>query len=205
MGLGMSEALRMIVGLGNPGKDYVGTRHNVGFAVLDGVADRAGVGFKSERQWQGHVTKLPGGVVLLKPMTYMNLSGRAVAAVARFYKIMPAGILVVHDDVALPVGQLRFRQSGGAGGHNGLKSLIADLGTNDFPRLKIGIGDVAGEPLTGHVLGRFGAEEQEEVENTLARAVEAVQLALAEGVGAGANAYNAKQQSKNTDQDEPEI
>ena len=193
----------MVVGLGNPGKEYVGTRHNVGFTVLDDLAGRAGVEFKSERQWKGHVTKLPGGVVLLKPMTYMNLSGRAAAAVARFYKIEPAEILVVHDDVALPVGQLRFRESGGAGGHNGLKSLIADLGTTEFPRLKIGIGDVAGERLTGHVLGCFGEEERDEVENTLARAVEAVQLALAEGVGTGANTYNTKQNSKKTDQDEP--
>jgi PTH1 family peptidyl-tRNA hydrolase len=138
-------------------------------------------------------------------MTYMNLSGRAVVAAAGFYKIVPEEILVVHDDVALPLGQLRFRMAGGAGGHNGLKSLITDLGSQEFPRLKIGIGGVAGDRMTGHVLGRFREEEREEVEKALARALEAVQVALTEGVGTGANTFNQKEKSKTLDEDEQEI
>ena len=195
----------MVVGLGNPGKEYVGTRHNVGFAILDALAEQEGAVFKSERQWKAHVTKLPSGILLVKPVTYMNLSGRAVVAVAGFYKIAAEEILVVHDDVALNLGTLRFRKSGGAGGHNGLKSLIADLGTNDYPRLKVGIGGVAGERLTGHVLGRFSEEEREEMEKALARAGEAVQVAVAEGVDAAANTFNTKENSKKADVDEPEI
>ena len=107
----------MVVGLGNPGKEYVGTRHNVGFEVLERLAAREGAVFKSERKWKAHVARLADGVMLVKPVTYMNLSGWAVAAAAGFYKIVPEEILVVHDDVALPLGQLRFRMTGGAGGH----------------------------------------------------------------------------------------
>lgn len=195
----------MVVGLGNPGREYNGTRHNVGFDVLDRLAEREGVTFKSERQWKAHVAKLPGGVMLVKPVTYMNLSGRAVLAAAGFYKIAAGEILVVHDEAALPLGQLRFRLTGGAGGHNGLKSLILDLGSREFPRLKIGIGGVPGDRMTGHVLGRFREEEHEEVEKALARAVEAVHVALTEGVGTGANTFNQKETLKNTDENEQEI
>ena len=195
----------MVVGLGNPGKEYVGTRHNVGFEVLERLAGREDAVFKSERKWKAHVARLAGGVVLVKPMTYMNLSGRAVVAAAGFYKIVPEEILVVHDDVSLPLGQLRFRMAGGAGGHNGLKSLIMDLGSQEFPRLKIGIGGVAGDRMTGHVLGRFREEEREEVEKALARALEAVHVALTEGLGTGANTFNQKEKSKTLDEDEQEI
>lgn len=188
----------MVVGLGNPGKEYVGTRHNAGFEVLDRLAEGAGLIFKSERKWKAHVATMEGGILLVKPQNYMNLSGRAVVAVAGFYKVPPEAILVVHDDVALPIGQLRFRLSGGAGGHNGIKSLLAELGTNTFPRLKVGVGEATGPDLSGHVLGRFREEEREEVENSLARAVEAVQVALAQGVGTGANSYNFKVKPRET-------
>lgn len=195
----------MIVGLGNPGKEYAGTRHNVGFEVLDRLAERDGASFRSERKWKAHVAKLSGGALLVKPMTFMNLSGRAVAGAAGFFKIGAGEILVVHDDAALPLGQLRFRMTGGAGGHNGIKSLIMDLGTPEFPRLKIGIGGVPGEKMTGHVLGRFRAEEREEAEKALARAVEAVQVALTEGVSTGANTFNQKEKPKKADENGQEI
>ncbi|NIP96276.1 MAG: aminoacyl-tRNA hydrolase, partial [Akkermansiaceae bacterium] len=160
---------RLVVGLGNPGKEYAGTRHNVGFEVLDRLAVSDGLEFKRERKWHCELTRTKAGIFLLKPLTYMNLSGRAVAAAAHFYKIAPTGILVVFDDVALPLGQVRFRLSGGDGGHNGIRSLISELGTREFPRLKIGIGGVPGKKMVGHVLGRFRTEERETAENALAR------------------------------------
>ena len=188
----MSDVPRLVVGLGNPGKDYAGTRHNVGFEVLGGLAAAAGLPFQREKKWQAEVCRTAEGLLLLKPQTYMNLSGRAVAAAARFYKIPAEKILVVYDDVALPLGQQRFRMTGGSGGHNGIQSLITELGSRDFPRLKIGIGGVPGSRLTGHVLGRFREEEREVAEKALASAVDAVQVALSEGVSKAANRYNVR-------------
>jgi len=181
-----------VVGLGNPGKDYAGTRHNVGFEVLGRLAAAAGLSFQREKKWQAEACRTPEGLLLLKPQTYMNLSGRAVAAAARFYKIPAEKVLVVYDDVALPLGQQRFRMTGGSGGHNGIQSLIIELGSRDFPRLKIGIGGVPGSRLTGHVLGRFREEEREVAEKALASAVDAVQVALSEGVSKAANRYNVR-------------
>ena len=188
----MSDVPRLVVGLGNPGKDYAGTRHNVGFEVLGGLAAAAGLVFQREKKWQAEVCRTAEGLLLLKPQTYMNLSGRAVAAAARFYKIPAEKVLVVYDDVALPLGQQRFRMTGGSGGHNGIQSLIIELGSRDFPRLKIGIGGVPGSRLTGHVLGRFREEEREVAEKALASAVDAVQVALSEGVSKAANRYNVR-------------
>ena len=199
----MQDGLRMVVGLGNPGKDYVGTRHNVGFEVLDHLAEGAELTFKSERKWKAHVATLPGSVILLKPQTYMNLSGRAVSAAMRFYKMTPEQILVVYDDVAFPLGTLKFRMSGSAGGHNGLRSMIADLGSSEFPRLKFGIGAAEGRDLSDYVLGKFREEEREVVQNTLATAVQAVQLALSQGVARAANTIN--ESNKTTKKSEPEI
>ena len=188
----MSDVPRLVVGLGNPGKDYAGTRHNVGFEVLGRLAAAAGLSFQREKKWQAEAGRTPEGLLLLKPQTYMNLSGRAVAAAARFYKIPAEKVLVVYDDVALPLGQQRFRMTGGSGGHNGIQSLIIELGSRDFPRLKIGIGGVPGSRLTGHVLGRFREEEREVAEKALASAVDAVQVALSEGVSKAANRYNVR-------------
>lgn len=194
------------MGLGNPGAEYVGTRHNIGFEVLDRLAALGGLEFKRERKWKAQAARAPSGLILLKPQTYMNLSGRAAAAAARFYKITPEEILVIYDDTALPVGEMKFRANGGAGGHNGIKSLIADLGSREFPRLKVGIGGVQGAQMTGHVLGKFSPDERETVENTLARAVEAVQVAASQGVGTAANTYNVrKKPSKKPTEDEQEI
>jgi|TARA_B100000959_G_scaffold287478_1_gene372641 PTH1 family peptidyl-tRNA hydrolase len=188
----VSDVPRLVVGLGNPGKDYAGTRHNVGFEVLGRLAAAAGLSFQREKKWQAEACRTPEGLLLLKPQTYMNLSGRAVAAAARFYKIPAEKVLVVYDDVALPLGQQRFRMTGGSGGHNGIQSLIIELGSRDFPRLKIGIGGVPGSRLTGHVLGRFREEEREVAEKALASAVDAVQVALSEGVSKAANRYNVR-------------
>ena len=190
----MSE-LKLIVGLGNPGREYEGTRHNIGFEVLDLWAQEKGVAFEPERKWEGELAKA-GGVTALKPLTFMNLSGRSVASLARFYRWTPEQILVVYDDVSLPVGTLRFRANGGDGGHNGIKSLIACLGSKEFPRLKVGVGSAGPGSLVGHVLGKFAPDEREEVQNTLARAVLAVQLAASAGVTSAANEFNVKNKPK---------
>jgi PTH1 family peptidyl-tRNA hydrolase len=175
--------------LGNPGREYERTRHNVGFMLLDRLAAKAGAAFKSQRAWKAHVAQA-GGVHFCKPMTYMNLSGEAVRAMADFYKVPPAELLVVVDEMALPLGKIRLRANGSAGGHNGLKSMIAHLGTTDFPRLRIGIGAAEPGEAVGHVLGRFAPDEQEPLEQALARAEEAIAAAQTKGLEAAMNAFN---------------
>jgi peptidyl-tRNA hydrolase, PTH1 family len=185
-------SIPLIVGLGNPGRQYENTRHNAGFMVLDRLALLAGVPFESKPKWQSHVAKLPGaGTLLVKPQCFMNLSGRPLHQIVAFHKWTPEQILVVYDDVSLPLGKLRFREKGSAGGHNGIKSMIEHLGSDAFPRLKVGIGGSEPGNMTGHVLGTFREEEREVLENTLARAVAAVQLALSQGLPAAASFYNS--------------
>jgi len=188
----MSELLplRLIVGLGNPGRPYVGTRHNVGFEVLDRLANTRKLRWQSNRQFQGEIAS-EGGLFLLKPLTYMNLSGQSVVQVARFYKFAPEQCLVVVDDIALEIGRIRLRKSGSAGGHNGLKSLIAHFGTDIFPRLRIGVGGVAGgRGLAAHVVAPFSKPEREKIEPMLDRAAEAVENACSSGIEAAMNLYN---------------
>jgi len=186
-------AIKLVIGLGNPGKKYEDTRHNIGFLVLDKLASSYGAVMANHLKWRAHVAKVPSsGTILMKPQTFMNESGQSVGAALRFYKWQPEQILVIYDDVALPYGTLRFRNSGSAGGHNGMKSIISHLGSDQFPRLKLGIGSAKPGGMVGHVLGKFSTEERNELENTLATAAEAVQLALSEGVEAAANSFNTK-------------
>ena len=183
----------LIVGLGNPGKTYEGTRHNVGFMVLDRLATTSGVTFESSPKWQSHIAKLPAsGTLLLKPQTFMNLSGRAIQQVLSFHKWLPEQMLVVYDDVALPLGTLRFREKGSAGGHNGIKSIIQHLGTDAFPRLKIGIGGSRPGEMVGHVLGKFSPDERPIAENMLATALEAVQLSHSQGIATAALRFHTR-------------
>lgn len=187
----LPPSIPFVVGLGNPGRQYEDTRHNIGFMVLDRLALLAGVPFESKPKWQSHVARLPGsGVLLVKPQSFMNLSGRPIRQIAAFHKWSPGDMLVVYDDAALPLGRLRFREKGSAGGHNGIKSLIEHFGSDAFPRLKVGIGGAGPGNMTGHVLGSFRSEERELLENTLARAVAGVQLALSQGLPAAANHFN---------------
>jgi len=195
----------LVVGLGNPGRQYEGTRHNVGFMVLDRLAAGGGAPFESKPRWQGHLAKLPDGTLLLKPQTFMNLSGRCVRQVMAFHKWDPARLLVVYDDAALPLGRLRFREKGSAGGHNGIRSLIEHLGGEGFPRLKVGIGASRPGAMTGHVLGSFREDERETLENTLASAVDAVQLALSQGLEAAATRYNSRSPALEPTDHDPEI
>ena len=193
----------LIVGLGNPGRQYEETRHNVGFMVLDRLAAVSGVVVQSAPRWQAHLAKLPGcGTVLLKPQTFMNLSGRTVQQLLAYYKWQSEQMLVIYDDAALPLETLRFREKGSAGG---IKSIIEHLGTDTFPRLKIGIGSSEPGNLTGHVLGKFSPTERPLVENTLATALEAVQLARSQGIAAAANRYHTRTHPSQPHTDEPQI
>ncbi len=191
----MSPALpiKIVVGLGNPGLKYENTRHNLGFMALDRFASKLGIDFKRELKWNALVAK-GAGVLFLKPQTFMNDSGRSVGQAMRFHKLEPSQVLVAYDDISLPLGSLRFRMKGSAGGHNGMKSIINHLGTEDFPRLKLGIGESGKGALVGHVLGKFSAEEAQEVENILATSTEALQVALPQGVEAAANQFNSSKQ-----------
>lgn len=197
---------QIIVGLGNPGRQYEKTRHNVGFMVLDRLVAADGGLFQNSPKWQCHTAKLPGvGTLLVKPQTFMNLSGRAVRQILSFHKWTPDVMLVIYDDAALPLGTLRFREKGSAGGHNGIKSLIEHLGTDVFPRLKVGIGGSEPGNMVGHVLGKFSPDERPLLENTLATALEAVQLARSQGVAAAANRYHTRIQSTQPHTDESQI
>lgn len=204
-----SEApgLRLIAGLGNPGREYEGTRHNAGFAVLDELASRLGAGFSKEAKWDAHVAKVPGrDLVLLKPATFMNLSGEAVAEYARFYRIHHGSVLVVADDVALPPGTIRLRREGGSGGQKGLESVLIHFATEQVPRLRIGVGGASsGADLAGHVLSRFRPEEIPVIGEAVCRSAEAVLCAVERGLETAMNLYNAlpvpdKSQHQQTEQ-----
>lgn len=181
-------AFRLIAGLGNPGREYAETRHNVGFMLLDLLARRECAGWRREKSWQADVARA-GATLLAKPRTYMNLSGQAIRPLADFYKIEPAQVLVVLDDMALPLGKLRFRASGSSGGHNGMRSLIEHFGTPALPRLRLGIGS-ASEGAVDHVLGRFAVDERDPLAQSLDRALEAIDCAQSRGLEAAMTAYN---------------
>jgi len=188
-------AMKLIVGLGNPGREYEHTRHNVGFQVAEALADRYRVRLKSRASWKARVAKIAeigDGVLLAEPTTFMNLSGWAVREIAGFHKLAPSDVLVVVDDADLPLGRLRLRTSGSAGGHNGLKSVIQELGTIEFPRLRVGVGRQAGE-LKNHVLGRFSVEEKAQIDAAVKRAADAAELFAKENILAAMNKFNAAQ------------
>lgn len=184
----------LVVGLGNPGDKYENTRHNAGFMAIDQLADRGD--FPVQRlkfHALTHQATISGqGVLVMKPTTYMNLSGDAVAEAAAFYKVDPEHILVLCDDVSLPVGKLRIRTSGSAGGHNGLKSIIARLGTDKFPRVKIGVG---GKPhpdydMADWVLGKFVGPDKTAIDEATLRAAQAVECYLKDGPQKAMNQFN---------------
>ena len=187
--------MKLIVGLGNPGAKYRGTRHNVGFEVVEDLARRRRLEFESSPTDALMARERgPGAqVMLVKPLTYMNRSGGAVAALRRYYRIEPGGLLVVADDVNLPVGRLRARRRGSDGGHNGFASIIEALGTEAFPRLRVGVGRGRTERrLASHVLARFDAQEQEEIATAVARAADAVEAFVGDGIDAMMNRFNRK-------------
>lgn len=185
--------MKLIVGLGNPGAKYRGTRHNVGFEVVDLLASRRGAAFDAAKV-DGLIAKArwdEGEALLLKPLTFMNLSGEAVQGVAHYFRIDPSDILVITDDVHLPLGRLRVRPGGSEGGHNGLRSIVLVMGTMDFPRLRVGVG--RGDDrrdLADHVLSRFEADELPGIEAAIARAADAAEAFVTSDIGAVMNAFN---------------
>lgn len=185
--------MKAIVGLGNPGSEYTGTRHNVGFEVVDELAKRWRARLKSWKSLANLAVVQEHEVVLVEPKTFMNASGEAVGKLAAFHKIAPSDLLVIVDEVQLPLGRLRLRRSGSAGGHNGLKSVIQHLGV-EFPRLRIGVG--RGDPrwdLADHVLSRFAAGEKPAVEEAIGRAADAVEMFVAQGIEPAMNRFNASE------------
>ena len=179
----------LVVGLGNPGPRYAATRHNVGFMVLDRLAQQEGLAFAAASKWDCLWTRW-NEVILIKPMTYMNRSGDSVASVLRYFRIEPTELLVVLDDVALPLGRLRLRSSGSDGGHNGLGSIIAHLG-EEVPRLRLGVGAAAeSADLVNHVLGPFSKAELAVISRSVERASEAVHKIVEAGLETAMNIFN---------------
>ena len=183
----------LLVCLGNPGKEYANTRHNIGFLAADALEKRTGVKFNKlkYRALTGEVTLGGQRVLVVKPQTYMNLSGEAVKLAGGFYKIPPERILVLYDDVSLPLGKLRIRASGSAGGHNGIKNIIAHLGTDAFPRIKVGVGAPQQEDGLGDwVIGSFTASERKVVDEAIERALDAAACVIEKGVSEAQNRFN---------------
>ena len=203
----MAKSWRLVVGLGNPTPQYHGTRHNVGFAVVDRLA-----GQKEFRQdgraesWVAKVRLRGYPAVLAKPQTYVNRSGQAVRALARRYALDPRQIIVVLDDLALPPGTVRVRAGGGAGGHNGLQDIIDTLGTSAIPRVRIGIaGEFARGKQSDFVLERFSDEEQPIMKDALTRAAEAVQSVVTDGVTVAMNRHNRRRAAPRADKAESQV
>ena len=191
--------MKLIVGLGNPGAEYRGTRHNLGFEVVDAVARRWDVVFQSAPV-DAVLARSPGvpgereAAILIKPMTFMNRSGMAVSALLRYYRVALSDLLVVTEDVNLPLGRLRARRQGSAGGHNGLRSVIELLGTVGFSRLRVGVGrGDRRSKLTGRVLSRFDSGERSEMDDAVGRAAEAVDLFVETGIEPVMNRFNQRE------------
>lgn len=185
----------LIVGLGNPGTEYAATRHNIGFDMVTYLSDKYGIALRS-KEGKAIVGKgvIEGQkVMLVQPQTYMNLSGESVRALMDYYKLTTDEIVIIYDDISMPVGQVRIRPKGSAGGHNGIKSIIAHLGTQEFPRIKIGVG---AKPKNGdlvkHVLGRFSKEDDAKIRDVFALAEEGLLAILQEDVKTAMNAVNGK-------------
>ena len=197
----------VIVGLGNPGKKYENTRHNVGFAVIDKLAKDCDIKVNKSK----HSAKIGEGViegekvVLAKPQTYMNLSGMSVRSLMDFYKIDPESeLIIISDDIDLPTGNLRIRKSGSAGGHNGLKSIIANVGTQGFTRIRVGVGaKIEGEDLANHVLGHFNKDDAKIIEIAAETAAEAIKTMLTDGVDKAMNKFNTKKRKDDASTTDP--
>lgn len=188
----------LIVGLGNPGKEYDGTRHNIGFEAIDSLGRKYSIDLNKSKFkgvfGEGFIEGKK--VILLKPTTYMNLSGESIREVINFYKIDNNNIIVIYDDISLEIGKLRIREKGSAGGHNGIKSIIANMNTDVFPRIKIGVGQPKGD-LVSHVLGRFNKEEEQDLKEVIEASIKAVEIIIKNGAKTAMNELNGFKLSKN--------
>ena len=191
--------MHIIIGLGNPTREYQATRHNVGFDAITRIADDYNISldFKKHKALCGKGYVEGVKVILAQPQTYMNLSGESVRELIDFYKVAPEDVIVIYDDISLDVGQLRLRTKGSAGGHNGIKSIISHLGTQEFPRIKVGVGDKPrGWDLADYVLSRFNNEEQPIIREALKNTSEAVKTILKDGMEKAMNIYNKSNLNK---------
>lgn len=187
--------MKLIIGLGNPGTKYINTRHNIGFEAIDALSESYNIDIKKSKfkAFFGEGKIRSNRVLLVKPQTYMNLSGESVAAFASWYKISPENILIIYDDVSLPIGQIRIRTKGSAGGHNGIKSIIQNLGRDDFERIKIGINEKpAGWDLANYVLSKFTEDERIELDKTIKDVTKATEMIITKGIQEAMNVYNSK-------------
>lgn len=188
----------LVVGLGNPGDKYDGTRHNIGFETIDYIASKYNIDV-TRVKFKGVIGEgFIGGekVILLKPTTYMNLSGESVREAMSFYKLSEEDIVIIYDDISLEVGKIRIREKGSAGGHNGIKSIISNINTDVFPRIKIGVGQPTGD-LVSHVLGRFSKEEAEDLKEVIEVSSKAVEIIMKSGTKDAMNKLNGFKLSKN--------
>jgi PTH1 family peptidyl-tRNA hydrolase len=190
----LEPRIRLVAGLGNPGAEYAATRHNIGFMVVDRLAAQIGSTWHKSPKWEALTAKC-GDIILAKPLSFMNLSGHPLFAIAQFYKIEPEEILVVLDDFALPLGRIRIRSEGGTGGHNGLESIIVQFASDKIPRIRVGIGPAPSEGSVDYVLGRFFEEEKPLVRSTIDRAVEAVKWAIDKGLVSAMDTFNKTEES----------
>ncbi len=200
--------MKLICGLGNPGRSYAGHRHNIGFQVIEALCRREGLTLQP-RKFDARSAELTWGetrVLLLQPLTFMNLSGDPLSAAATFFKILPADVLVIHDELDLPFGRLQLKAGGGSGGHHGLDSIIERWGTSDFARLRFGIGKpdrLGGEEATvSHVLSNFSPQERERLDPLIATAVEACEAWGREGLAIAMNRFNRKERDPKTEETE---
>jgi len=184
--------MKVVVGLGNPGAQYANTPHSVGFEVVDRIAESCGAAWEEKRQFKCLMAKANfagQGVLLVKPQTFMNLSGESVAPVVKYHNATAADLLVVQDDIDIAVGRIRIRKGGTCGGHNGIRNIIERLGTQDFARLKVGVGKDRSN-VVGHVLGKFDPETRKVMDQVVADAASAVEAVLRDGPDRAMNAYN---------------
>lgn len=187
--------MKIIAGLGNPTAKYEGTRHNVGFMAIDKIAQKYGISVdtKKHKALVGKGVIAGQKVILAKPQTFMNLSGDSIQQIAAYYKVEPEDVLIIFDDISLDVGRIRIRKKGSAGGHNGMKSIIACLNSSDFPRIKIGVGDKKpGQDLAAHVLGNIPKADRELMDEAILKAEDAVELIVAGEIEQAMNLYNKK-------------
>ena len=198
-----SQTPKLLVGLGNPGQKYERTRHNIGFEVVDKLAQTWSIKLSENKRFQGIAgeNRAASGdrLILLKPTTFMNRSGQSVRSIVDWYKLSPSDVLIIYDDMDLPIGRLRLRLSGSAGGHNGMKSIISHLGTQSFPRLRLGISrsdaleSQANRAVVGHVLGKFSPDERKIIDASISLAEEAVEFSLRKGIEKAMSLYNGRE------------
>ena len=191
--------MKIIAGLGNPGREYIGTRHNVGFSAITAISDKTGIDV-SEKKFKASIGKgiIHGEkVILIKPETYMNLSGESIRAAMDFFKLTPADICVIYDDINLDPGFIRVRERGSAGGHNGIKNIILHLGSEDFPRIRIGVGEKPAKmDLKDYVLSRFTGEDEEKIRQATEDAVTAAEFFVTGDIQKAMNTFNCKKVCK---------